>query len=270
MSKRELAVSGSFYPNTQEEILKYINHFNLILEENKIDVDVTIKPLALIVPHAGYIYSGFTANMAYRYISTLKDIKNIIVIGPSHKFGFEGASVSLYDIYPTPLGDLTINKSLGEELLNKFSFLIFEDRVHCEHSTETQFPFIKHYANADVNVLEIVYSDANFKDISQLIEYLLMDKNNLVIFSTDLSHFYSLDEANKKDNICLEAIVKKDNKLMDSGCEACGKIGVKGLLDFVNNHNFGTKLLDYRTSADTSNDKSSVVGYTSALVYEKN
>jgi hypothetical protein len=263
MSERKLAVSGTFYPNNKDEVTRYIEHFNKVLEENSITTDTTMNPRAMIVPHAGYIYSGFTANMVYRYIP--KNIKNIIVIGPSHKFAFGGASVALYDNYPTPFGDLVINKNLTQQLIDKFDFVGFDDKIHCEHSTETQFPFIKYYT-AGVEVVEMVYSDCDFNNIAKVIEYLVEDEENLIIISTDLSHFHTLKEANSRDNICLNAIAKKDISLLKKGCEACGMIGVKAMIKVANSFNLDTKIIDYRTSADTSKDESSVVGYVSVLL----
>ncbi len=262
MSERKLAVAGTFYPKSKDEITRYIEHFNSILKENNISLDKSIIPRAMIVPHAGYIYSGFTANMVYRYIP--KTIKNIIVIGPSHKFAFPGASVALYDTYPTPFGTLTINKSLTNELINKFDFIGFNEQVHCEHSTETQFPFIKYYGG-DVDVVEIIYSNCEFPNIAKVVRYLLEDEQNLVIISTDLSHFYSLNEAKARDSICLEAIQKQDIKLFDKGCEACGIIGVKAMIEAANELGLESKIFDYRTSADTSYDTNSVVGYLSVV-----
>ncbi|MEA2017855.1 MAG: AmmeMemoRadiSam system protein B [Campylobacterota bacterium] len=263
-NERKLAVSGQFYPDEAQELEKYVQHFNSVLEQHDITIDEDIQIKAIIVPHAGYIYSGFTANLAYRYIPS--DVKNIIVIGPSHKFAFEGASVAMYDSYPTPFGDLEINQELNGELFSKYDFLGFSDEVHCEHSTETQFPFIKYYTE-DTKVIEIVYSDCNFKDIAKIIYDLMQDKDNFIVISTDLSHFYNINEANIKDNICLNAISNIDVEELDSGCEACGKVGVKALLSVVNELDLDTKVLDYRTSADTSNDENSVVGYVSAIVF---
>lgn len=264
MSERKLAVSGSFYPDSKNELNKYIEHFNTILEKNSFNIDNNINTKAIIVPHAGYIYSGFTANIAYRYIP--KNIENIIVIGPSHKYGFGGASVAVYDKYPTPFGELDINKELSKNIIQKYSFLDFYDEVHCEHSTEVQFPFIKKYCE-DKKVVEIVYSKIDYKEISKVIEYLLEDEKNFIIISTDLSHFYDIKKANELDNICLNSIEKKDISMIEKGCEACGMIGVKAILEVCNKKAFETKILDYRTSADASNDEKRVVGYTSALIY---
>jgi AmmeMemoRadiSam system protein B len=264
MSKRKLAVSGQFYPDDINELKRYINHFNNILEENSIKIDETLNPRAIISPHAGYVYSGFLANFAYRYIP--KDVKNIIVIGPSHRYAFDGASVALYDKYPTPFGDLDINKELSNSIINNFSFVDFYDEIHCEHSTETQFPFIKNYM-PDVNVVEMVYGNIDYPSIAKVIEEFLKDKSNFIVISTDLSHFYNLEKAESLDSICLEAIEKKSVELFESGCEACGRVGVKAMLSVAKKKGLNTKILDYRTSADFSNDKSRVVGYVSGLIY---
>ena len=263
MSSRELAVSGQFYPDSVNELDKYIDHFNNVLKENNVNITPMEELKAIIVPHAGYIYSGFTANYAYRYIP--KHIKNIIVIGPSHRYAFDGASVSLYDNYPTPYGDLPINTKLGKELFDKYGFITFNDTVHCEHSTEVQFPFIKKYS-PHVNVLEIVYSKIDYNDLSLVMDTLLEDKDNFIIISTDLSHFYDQKTANALDNICLNSIVDKDLEIDKKGCEACGITGVKAILKSSNNSGLKINFLDYRTSADVTKDKNSVVGYSSFLI----
>ena len=209
MNIRKAVVSGSFYPDKKEEILKYINHFNSI--DFKTETFEDIK--AIIVPHAGYIYSGFTANSAYKSISK-KDIKRVVVIGPSHRVYLKGASVALYDEYETPLGNLKMDKEFSKNLIDKYDFLDFNVECEFEHSTETQAPFIKHYFE-NVKLVEIVYGEIDYKDLSKVINEILSDSDNFVVISTDLSHFYTLEEAQKFDNICLEAINKKDLKLFD-------------------------------------------------------
>ena len=265
MKKRELAVNGSFYPASCSEIKKYINHFNNILEKNNFTVDTNIIPKALISPHAGYIYSGFSANIVYRYLQN-SNIKNIIVIGPSHRVYLEGISVSNYEIYPTPCGDLSINQTIVNSLTEKFDFVKFIPEVHKEHSTETQMPFIQHYKN-DVNIVELVYGKVDFNNIAQVISYLMEDKDNFIVISTDLSHFYTQEIANELDNICLNGIKDLDLQTLNSGCEACGILGVKAIIKIAKELGLSSKILDYRTSADASNDYNKVVGYTSALFY---
>jgi len=264
MTQRPLAVQGQFYPKSKDELLKYFDHFNNILQQNHIDIDTNItNPKAIIVPHAGYIYSGFTANIAYRYIP--KNIKNIIIIGPSHKVAFEGISIALYDSYPCVLSDATINMSLSKELYDRYDFINFYSQAHHEHSTEVQIPFIQYYA-PNVQIVEMVYGRLDDKKLYDVIKYLLEDDDNFIVISTDLSHFHNLEKAKKLDNICLKAILQKDIDLLDKGCEACGMLGIKALVRYQVLNNTTIKLLDYHTSADISGDKSSVVGYCSFVM----
>ena len=261
MSIRKAVVSGSFYPEKKEEILKYINHFNSI--DFKTETFEDIK--AIIVPHAGYIYSGFTANLAYKLVSILKkDIKRVVVIGPSHRVYLKGASVALYDEYETPLGNLKIDKKFSQNLIDKYDFLDFNIECEFEHSTETQVPFIKHYFE-NVQLVEIIYGEIDYEELSKVIDEVLANSDNFVVISTDLSHFYTLKDAQKLDNICIEAINKKDLKLFDY-CEACGKVGVKAVINWAIKNDFDIKVLNYCTSADVTKDESRVVGYTSALI----
>lgn len=265
MTKRETAVAGTFYPNNKEEIDRFIEVFNKGFSLN--GNTLKVKPRALISPHAGYIYSGFTANLAYN-LSSNENFKRVIVIGPSHKVYIEGASIALFDNYSTPLGDMQIDKEYSKKLKEKYEFLDFNEQLHHEHSTETQAPFVKNYFK-DVKIVEIVYGKLDFNKLSLLIDELLIDEENLIVISTDLSHFHTLDEAKKVDNICLNAIANKDLELFDKGCEACGKIGVKAMIKSAINKGFDTELLYYCTSYDRTKDDSSVVGYASALIGEK-
>uniref|UniRef100_UPI004047C1B5 AmmeMemoRadiSam system radical SAM enzyme n=1 Tax=Aliarcobacter sp. TaxID=2321116 RepID=UPI004047C1B5 len=256
---RKSAFNGSFYPNDKNEILAMFDDFN-----KNFSVDGTFDTKAIIVPHAGYIYSGFTANIAYS-IAKDKNPKRVVVIGPSHKVYLEGASISLFDEYENPLGNIKIDLKYAKNLKEKFAFLNFYDLVHTEHSTETQASFIKYYF-PNSEIIEIIYGKMNFEELSKLTDYLLEDKDNLVVISTDLSHFYTQEEANKLDNICLNAIAKKDLSMFDKGCEACGKLGVKAIVKSALNKNMKTQILHYCTSYERTKDASRVVGYASSLI----
>jgi len=222
MSIRKSVVSGSFYPDDKEELLKYINQLNLKNDNELFENIKEIKDVkAIIVPHAGYIYSAYTANLAYNYCRNINP-KRLIVIGPSHQTYLKGASVALYDEYETPLGNLKIDKIFSEELINKYSFLDFNTECEFEHSTEIQMPFIKYYFD-NASIVEIIYGEIDFNYLSELIDDLLKNSDNFIVISTDLSHFYTLEEANNLDINCINAIKEKDLELLDYG-EACGKI----------------------------------------------
>ena len=269
MNIRKAVVSGSFYPNDEKEIKNYIKHFNqgFSLEE---DSNVKkIVPRAIISPHAGYIYSGFTANLAFNLASNspinMQKFKRVIVIGPSHKVFLEGASIALFNEYETPLGNIKIDLEYSQKLKEKYDFLVFDEELHYEHSTETQAPFIKNYFN-DLEIIEIVYGKIDYQNLSKLIDELLEDKNNFIVISTDLSHFHTLNKAKSLDNICLNAIAKRDLNLFDKGCEACGITGVKAMINSCLKNHLITNVLHYCTSYDRTQDDSSVVGYASVLI----
>ena len=258
---REAAVSGTFYPDSCEEIGRYIAYFN----EQMPTICANFIPRAIIVPHAGYIYSGYTANLAYHLCAKNRsDIKRIVVLGPSHRVYLKGVSVALYDGYKTPCKTLCIDKNFSQVLKDKFPFVGFFPEAHAEHSTETQFPFISHYFK-DATVVELVYGDIAFEELSLLIDEILTDKSNLMVISTDLSHFHTEEEANKIDLFCVNAITNLNipNLLK---CEACGIKGVLAICKSSINHGFKTQFLDYRTSYARTKDASRVVGYTSFII----
>ncbi|MFT5836013.1 MAG: AmmeMemoRadiSam system protein B, partial [Sulfurimonas sp.] len=237
----------------------YFEHFNKIYEENFTLPDV--KSRAVVVPHAGYVFSGYTANIAYRVLQK-SGVKKFVVIGPSHKVAFDG--ISLLDVcdYETPFGDLNAASEIAQELKEKFSLGSVKD-AHKEHSTEVQFPFIKFYI-PDAQIVELVYGRVDASDISDIIDFVLAHDDYGVIISTDLSHFYNQEDANKLDNICLDAVGKLDMQVLRSGCEACGITGVEAMMMSAKKLSLTSKILDYRTSADASEDESRVVGYMSA------
>lgn len=264
MRKRTMSVAGSFYPAHEHEISSMIEHFNAVLASHP-EVLRHIDALfgrAVIVPHAGWIYSGFTANIAFRVLSHLHP-RTVVVIGPSHRVGFDGVSIADAESYQTPLGDLEIDSDLTKNLMQRFGISCFSD-AHHEHSTEVQMPFIKYYMS-EVKIVEMVYAYADAAQISPIINYVLNLPDTVVVISTDLSHYYTLDEAKKLDSICLEAIRNENNTLLHQGCEACGIIGVEAMLSVAKEKGMESLLLDYRTSADASGDSSRVVGYASVL-----
>ncbi len=261
MSVRESAVKGQFYPSSSNEIISTIEAYN-----TKDSKDKNLNTRAVIVPHAGYIYSGFTANKALRLLRNV-DIKRVVVIGPSHRVAFKGTSVAMFDSYETPLGSLTIDKTFITKLTKKFD-IKFVPQAHHEHSTEVQMPFIKYY-KPDVSIIELVYGEEEPANLAKVIDHLLDDKSTAVVISTDLSHYYDIDKANSLDSICVDAVKTLDVTRLKQGCEACGKIGVEAMLIAAKQRGLKPVVLDYRTSADASFDKSQVVGYMSAAFTEE-
>lgn len=257
--KREMSVQGSFYPARDVELERYFEHFSKVCEDN--NALPNIKSKAIIVPHAGYVYSGYTANIAYKVLER-SDAKKFVVIGPSHRVAFDGISICDCTSYETPFGDIDSADDLLLKLKDNFSLSCFKN-AHFEHSTEVQFPFIKEYL-PDAKIVELVYSNIDAKELSKIIDFILAQDDCGVIISTDLSHFYEEEEARKLDNICLHAVENVDATQLHSGCEACGKIGVEAMLLSAKKLSLNSELLDYRTSSDAIGDTSRVVGYMSA------
>ncbi len=268
MSTREASVAGQFYPSSPDEIQAMLEHYNQIIDAHLKEKEgvLHLKPRAVIVPHAGYVYSGFTANIALRLLSN-SDIKRVVIIGPSHRVYLNGTSISEFDTYHTPLGALLIDKLLVSDLKERFA-LEFLPEAHHEHSTEVQIPFVKTYT-PDVSVVELVYGDESPEKLSKVIEYLLDDPETAVVISTDLSHYYDIKKANALDSICLDAVKRLSTAELHQGCEACGKIGVEAMLIAAKKNSLRSVVLDYRTSADASGDESQVVGYMSAAFVEQ-
>ncbi len=263
---RKASVQGQFYPNECTGIETYIRKFNYTFD--KMDISHKMKdiiPRAIIAPHAGYIYSGFTANSAYRFLKQ-SNAKRIVVIGPSHHHYFKGISGSYYETYETPCGELEIDSAYLFALAKQFD-IGFQPKVHNkEHSTEVQFPFIQYYF-PNTKVIELIYSDISAKVLANLITALLNNKDNTVVISSDLSHFYSLRQANLLDKHCLKGVEELNISELENGCEACGLTGIQAMIVAAKHLSLSSKLLDYRTSANVSQDSDSVVGYMSALFY---
>jgi len=263
MSKRVAYNAGSFYPSNPKEIEQLIKLFNEILEKRPdFNEIIHLKPKAIISPHAGYIYSGYTANVAHRVLANRK-VKRVVVIGPSHHTYFRGVSGSFFDYYETPFRDIPIDLEYLSVIDKKFGLDFIKDAHNLEHSTETQMPFIAYY-QPDVKVIELIYGDNSLEKLAKIVTWLLEDSLTSVVISTDLSHFYSLERAQQLDAICINGIAKLDNTILDMGCEACGLIGIKAINIAARALNLKSYILDYRTSADASGDTSRVVGYVSA------
>ena len=262
---RTAAQSGRFYPANPEEIIKMINHWEWILEQSDLK-SKEIIPESIIAPHAGYIYSGFTANTVHRLLP-LKKPETVVVMGPSHYVHIPGFSMGYFNGYETPFGIARGDVKLAKHLAGNFEF-VFEPLAHeKEHSTETQFPFITYY-NPGAKILEMIYGAISPQELEKIIAFLLKIPSIALVVSTDLSHFHTQEKAYSLDKYCLNGVEHQRVELLESGCEACGKTGLEALTLSAIANNFKTQVLDYSTSGDVTGDYSSVVGYMSAVVYK--
>mgnify|MGYP002712009933 CR=1 FL=1 len=261
--KRNMSVNGTFYPGRAVELERYFEHFSAVYDEKA--TLPNLKSRAVIVPHAGYVYSGYGANIAFRLLQK-SSIKRIVVIGPSHRVAFEGVSLCDFSFYETPFGDIESCEFLYRNLKDRFDLPCIP-QAHAEHSTEVQFPFLKYYMN-NIEIVEIVYSRVEPQSLSKIIDFVLEQEECGVVISSDLSHYYTLSNAARLDNICIEAVENIDVDKLHTGCEACGILGIEAMLLSAKKLSLNPYVLDYRTSADASGDTERVVGYLSACFYD--
>lgn len=268
MSKRLMHFADDLYSSNAQSLRDAIHGFNHLLEATpemvwKLDMFVAY---GMIVPHGNWNTSGFTANMAYRVLAG-SPVDTVVVIGPSHHVGVKGISICENESFETPMGDISIDNALVEYMKNNFDVISYP-LAHTEHSTEVQMPFIRHYL-PNAKVVELVYGFTTVAALQPIITYLLENRRYAVVITTDLSHHYTLEDANAIDTVCLDAITHVDTDLLHNGCEACGFVAVESLLCAAQNEDLEGIILDYSTSADTNGDTTSVIGYMSAIFQDK-
>lgn len=267
MSKiRAAAVSGMFYPEQPALLTKQLH--SLLTEAKKSALTSNQKqPKALIVPHAGYIYSGLTAAIAYQHILPFTNkISRVVLLGPSHHLGFYGMAVSPDEYFNTPLGDVKIDVDGVAELFNK-DLVIQSEKAHTlEHSLEVQLPFLQYFLT-DFQLIPIVTGEANISSISDLLTNYLQQPDYLIIISSDLSHFLNYQQAVAKDRQTAAKITNYQYDDLDFD-DACGRKPVSGLLKLAKDNQLQIEQYDIRNSGDTSGDKNRVVGYGAWGFYE--
>jgi len=258
---RQSAVAGLFYPADKQSLHNEIHDYL-----DKADNGRDIIPKAIIVPHAGYIYSGPVAASAYKQIIPIKDkISRVVLLGPSHRVAFNGLAVPQSDIFNTPLGDIKIDKK-GIELLAGLPQVISSEQAHLEeHSLEVQLPFLQETLN-DFSLVPIVVGDANRYEVAEVIKKFWDDEHTLIIISTDLSHYHEYNEAKRIDRLTSDAITNLKPELI-SYDDACGRNGLKGMLTVAAEKSLSVDILDLRNSGDTAGDKSRVVGYGAYVIH---
>ena len=253
------AAAGTFYPNNALELKKQIEFFAQYCQN-----DYTYASRAVIVPHAGLIYSG---RLAYEGISLLdRNLKNLFIFAPAHRVGFEGLSLSGFELWQTPLGEIEVNQQINNELKEKFNAQFFDKAFEYEHSIEVQLPLIQSVFK-NVKIIPLLAGSADYQVISQIIKYYYDDKENGFIISSDLSHFLTDEKAKKIDAVTADMIETGniDNFQYE---QACGALGIAGLVDFANKKNYSLIRIGMHNSGLTTGDKTRVVGYGSWFLYE--
>ncbi len=270
---REPAVAGAFYPGTKQELEETITEFISQAEVSKIEGYVR----GLIVPHAGYSYSGQVAAYGYKALEG-QEINTVILIANSHREQFKGVSVYPRGYYKTPLGEIEIDENLAGRIISFHEDISFHESAHdLEHSLEVQLPFLQMVLDDFKIVPIIIGNQPGAADV--LISALkgLIDSKTLLIASSDLSHYPEYEQAKYCDHKVMEAILTANRKNLQTTISsleqenipnlqtcACGQQAIEVLMELMKNAE--GRLLHYANSGDIeSGDKSQVVGYTSIV-----
>lgn len=268
---KEPSFAGSFYPSEAEEL-------NSFLDSLKEPVKVMYKSKAIIVPHAGYMYSGHCAMAGYQH---LEPSENIFIIAPSHNERFTNIAMPEYTFFDTPLGSIEVNNRLIRELAEKYPCVLSNIPFEKEHSIEIQLPFLQNIffpqkqsaidfvknikkMGRKIRIVPILVGRCDYHLIADIIsEYW---ENSSFIISSDLSHFYSQEQCKQIDNYT--AVIIESGKIdCFQNEQACGLIGIKGLLEFTNNTGGSLIRVEMYNSGDVNGDVDKVVGYGSWFYY---
>ncbi|HPY97309.1 MAG TPA: AmmeMemoRadiSam system protein B [Candidatus Cloacimonadota bacterium] len=270
---RVASFAGSFYPAAADELDGLIDRFFQGIHQIQNDSQL----LGLIVPHAGYVYSGSSAAYAYKHLQD-RDIKRVFLIAPSHRGGQSPFSALSYDKLKTPLGDLQVDTKIVEALNQdrNFYFNAFYDKQ--EHSLEVQLPFI-YKVLPKAQIIPIIFNQQTHDNalwLADVLEPFISEdlEHNLIIVSTDLSHYYQAEIAEKMDFQAIELIRQFDSQkfieeVKKGAIEACGFGGIIFLMEMAKRLAFKkTTLLHYTHSGQVTHDNIQVVGYAS-LSFER-
>jgi len=271
---REPALAGSWYPGDPEILSRDVKRYLENAKKEKVDGEI----VALVSPHAGYMYSGQVAAYAYKLIEG-KSFDTVVVVGPSHRFPFKGASLWDRGGFRTPLGVVPVDDELSKKLMEKRKEIRFIPEAHNqENSLELQIPFLQTVLKSFKLVpiaMEPDWSWETCQYLASAIAEAVKGKRVLLVASTDLSHFYTYNIAVELDKIFLNHIERFDveglnRDLKNNRTEACGGGPVVTIMLAAKmlgaNHG---KVLKYANSGDVTGDRSRVVGYAAAVFYKR-
>jgi AmmeMemoRadiSam system protein B/AmmeMemoRadiSam system protein A len=272
---RPPAVAGSFYPGDAASLQ---NELAICLaappapSRQGIPLRITLEHAAtdllkaIIVPHAGYIYSGGTAGRAYALLAPLAGrIRRVVLLGPCHRVSVRGLAASTVQAFATPLGSIPLDRA-ALDALSDLPQVIASDAAHAqEHSLEVQLPFLQTVLG-QFTLVPLAVGQTGAAEVAQVLERLWGGPETLIVISSDLSHFHTYGEAQSIDNATAQHILALDQ--LTSFDQACGALPINGLLAVARRHGLRIERVAQCSSGDTTGDKSRVVGYASFVLYE--
>lgn len=252
---REPAVAGLFYPEDTEVLIRQLDAYL-----DAVDSEHT-PPKAMIVPHAGYIYSGAVAASAYARLNNVnQQIERVILLGPAHRVAFHGLAAPANQEFRTPLGTVPIDTDTLGDLVSRYPQIVIDDRPHAEeHSLEVHLPFLQKLLG-DFKLLPLLAGHANVNDVADVLRACWGGPETLVVISSDLSHFHDYLTAMKRDSETSASILALQGENIGPE-DACGYLPVRGLLTVAKEKGLDAELIDQRNSGDTAGSKNRVVGY---------
>ena len=265
---RPPALAGTFYPADAPSLRREIARCLATTLPAPVGADTTPSGelKALIVPHAGYIYSGQTAGRAYAQIAAQRNvIRRVVLLGPTHRVAIRGIAAPSVDCFCTPLGDIPLDRA-AIAALGDLPYLITDDAAHAqEHSLEVHLPFLQTVLG-NFSLIPLAVGQPTVVEVAEIIDRLWGGDETLIVASSDLSHFHSYAEAQQMDNATAEQILKLE--LLTSYEQACGAMPINGLLHVARRRGMSIARLAQCNSGDTAGDKARVVGYASFGLYE--
>lgn len=251
---REPAVAGLFYPDDPLQLQQQLK--SLLTAEPGVDT----QPKALVVPHAGYIYSGPIAATAYaRLIPFAERIRRVVLLGPAHRMGFRGLAASSAEYFATPLGTVRIDQQAMDQILVLPQVRVLDEAHREEHSLEVQLPFLQVILE-DFSLIPLLVGEADAAEVADVLETLWGGPETLLLISSDLSHYLDYTSARHLDSVTSQAIEQLNPRAIDPH-QACGRNPINGLLMAARHHHLDVKILDVRNSGDTAGSRDRVVGY---------
>lgn len=260
---RQPAVAGAFYPGNKQVLANDIKAFL----EAVAPVAGQTFPKAIIVPHAGYIYSGQTAAKAYALIAPIrKTIKRVILLGPVHRVPVRGLALPDADAFATPLGEIELDQPAMASLAGLNQVVVSPTAHALEHSLEVQLPFLQTVLD-DFKLVPLAVGDATPAEVAEVLDTLWGGPETVIVISSDLSHFLPYRVAQTVDQETVHNILSMNSTLTHH--QACGGTPVNGLVLAARRHHIKPELLDLCNSGDTAGDKDRVVGYASFAFVEE-
>ena len=257
---RPAAVAGQFYPAEPAVLQQTLDQ--LLAQPVE---PLERPPRAIIVPHAGYPFSGQIAGRAYASLAPFHDhYDRVLLLGPAHRSYIPGMAVPRAGFFATPLGDVTID-STEVAALAEHKTVHFNDEAHAhEHSLEVQLPFLQQVLD-DFHLIPVAVGDTDADSVKPVISRYWDKTRTLIVISTDLSHYLDYDSACKLDALTGEAIAHLEPERIGNS-QACGRIALRALLSLARQHHAHVTTLAMANSGDSAGPRDRVVGYGAWLV----